>query len=302
MPQTEALLSAVIADPDNDVLRLRFADYLASTGQDPTRVELIRVQIALELLREQDRSWPEMVRQERELLETHQSAWERPLRHSLRPSIRTPGSWLRSHLFGTGGTWGFRRGFVEQVLNSAAGFLQDEVQLFNQTPIREVLLTNSSRHIEELLQIPQLDGLRGLHLVGDVDFDEDLQFLVGSAQQQGLKVREVQVPRIDADVSGLFSLLNSSEWSDDPRMNDFRIWRAADEAQRGRLRELARTPRITHRLNEPLPTTEIELLDLSAWVWFGPLLKEEKVWAIAKTFHDLEDENGFCRHALICKA
>lgn len=301
MSPTEALLQAVIADPDNDSPRLQLADHWARTGEDPTRADLIRTQIALELLREQDRSWPETIRRERELLESHQSSWERPLRNAIRPSIRSPGSWLRSHLFGTGGTWGFRRGFVEQVLNSAAGFLQDEIQLFDLTPIREVLLTNASRHIEDLIQLPRLDGLRGLHLVSDADFDEDMQFLIDSAQQQGLTVREVQVPRIDGDLIGLLSLLSSSDRLDDPRLDEFRIWRAASTEQRERLRDLSQTPRFTHRLNEPLPTTEIELLNQSAYVWFGSQLKEQKVWAIAKTFHDLEDDDGFCRHALLCK-
>jgi uncharacterized protein (TIGR02996 family) len=301
MSSIEALLQAVIADPDNDTPRLRLADHWAKTGEDLARADLVRIQITLELLREQDRSWPEAIRRERELLESHQSTWERPLRNTLRPSIRTPGSWLRSHLFGTGGTWGFRRGFVEQVLNSAAGFLQDEIHLFDRTPVRDVLLTNASRHVEELIRLPRLDGLRGLYLVSDADFDEDMQFLIDSARRQGLTVREVQVPRIDGDLLGLLSLLSSPESFDDPQLDDFRIWRAASTEQRDRLRDLSQTPRFTHRLNEPVPTTEIELLQQSTWVWFGPRLKEEKVWAIAKTFHDLEDAGGFCRHALLCK-
>jgi hypothetical protein len=163
-----------------------------------------------------------------------------------------------------------------------------------------VLLTNASNHVEDLVNEPRLDQLRSLHLVSDADFDEEMQFLIHSAEQLGLTVREVKIPRIDADMNGLFSLLASKEPQEE-RLDDFRIWRASSEDQKKRLRDLANTPRFTHRLNEPLPTTELELLHASAWVWLGSALQDERVWAIAKTFHDLEDENGFCTHALLCK-
>ena len=302
MPQTPALLQAVLNDPDNDALRLHLADYWAQTPSgEASRVELIRAQIALEFVANEDRAWLELIRRERELLQANQATWERPLRNAIRPSIRNPGQWLRSQLFGTGGTWGFRRGFIEQVLASASGFLQEDIQLFELTPLREVLLTNASTMIPELVNEPRLDRLKSLHLVSDAEFDEDMALLMDSARHQGLEVLEVRIPRVDTDLTGLFALLSHSPKDDDPQLFEYRIWKLASEERRQRLRLLANKPRFVQRLNEPLATTEVELLQMSAWVWFGEGVRKSQLWAMVKTFHDLEDDEGLCRHAVLGK-
>jgi uncharacterized protein (TIGR02996 family) len=46
MTERDALLAAVCENPDNDTLRLVFADWLEENG-DPERAEFIRVQVEL---------------------------------------------------------------------------------------------------------------------------------------------------------------------------------------------------------------------------------------------------------------
>jgi uncharacterized protein (TIGR02996 family) len=58
MSERDALLAAILADPDEDTPRLAFADYLEENG-DPHRAEFIRVQVELARLREAERDLPE---------------------------------------------------------------------------------------------------------------------------------------------------------------------------------------------------------------------------------------------------
>jgi uncharacterized protein (TIGR02996 family) len=97
-----ALLTAIIANPDEDTPRLMFADWLQENGQ-PERAEFIRVQIEITPLPDRhtrplhDRA-PDNARitRFRELFAAHQEEWLRPL------GVKIPRAT-------------FRRGFVEEL-------------------------------------------------------------------------------------------------------------------------------------------------------------------------------------------
>ena len=70
MTTADALLAAVIATPDDDLVRLVYADFVAENG-DQDRGELIRVQCALARLPESDCDAAEFRHRERVLLARH---------------------------------------------------------------------------------------------------------------------------------------------------------------------------------------------------------------------------------------
>jgi uncharacterized protein (TIGR02996 family) len=97
-----ALLTAIIANPDEDTPRLVFADWLQENGQ-PERAEFIRVQIELTRLPDRERQTPHyraLLIRFRELIALHRDGWVKPLGVPPTRAI-------------------FRRGFVEEIrLNS----------------------------------------------------------------------------------------------------------------------------------------------------------------------------------------
>ena len=92
-----ALLAAVIATPDDDLVRLVYADWLEENG-DPDRAELIRVQCELAKLPDWDGRCIPLKHRERVLLARHGRRW-----HAELPPVE-------------GVSWGaYHRGFVRSV-------------------------------------------------------------------------------------------------------------------------------------------------------------------------------------------
>ena len=82
MASEQSFLEAISADPDDDAVRLIFADWLEEQG-DPARNargEFIRVQLELEHLPDDDPRRPDLLREEQELRSRHERAWLGPLR------------------------------------------------------------------------------------------------------------------------------------------------------------------------------------------------------------------------------
>ena len=96
MSDADALLSAIIAHPDEDTPRLAYADWLDEHGQ-PERAEFIRFQIERAALDPQSERHRVCADREAELLTRHRRAWEREFREAV-----------------PGGVFGYRRGFVAQ--------------------------------------------------------------------------------------------------------------------------------------------------------------------------------------------
>jgi uncharacterized protein (TIGR02996 family) len=123
--EERALLAAIIANPDEDTPRLVYADWLQERDR-PERAEFIRLSIELANLRygtpgAETRYW--QLRAARDPLITRfHKQWEQEF------AARFPA---------TRNLWfGFRRGFVEDVMCSVKYFLDNAEQLFEEAPIR----------------------------------------------------------------------------------------------------------------------------------------------------------------------
>jgi uncharacterized protein (TIGR02996 family) len=130
MSPDNPFLKALLAEPDDDTLRLAMADWLDENDQ-PARAEFVRVQI--ELVRgveDRERLRYLEVRQ-RDLLIAHDVEWVKPLADVLKCK---PGEW---------GGWVFRRGFVEYFRLSAGQLLTSGARLAELTPFRDLNLEGS---------------------------------------------------------------------------------------------------------------------------------------------------------------
>lgn len=303
MPPAEPdLLRAVLADPQADQPRRAYADFLAQSSRpaDQARAEFIHLQLDLARQAGDSPTWALRFGRERELLDRWRAAWERPLRDQFRPSFASPGRWLKSHLFGSGGLWGFRRGFVEHVLAPAPTFQSEDAAVLDRAPIRRVVLAHATEYVGPLTADSRLDDLTSLHLVGDMELDEDLSRLAEAARAAGLTVLEFRLPRLWPDAADLFDVLRVPVGQDDGRdPNDFPAWSLASPDARRRLATLARSPRVILLAEDP--AHEGELLALNEWVYLGDALSEAGAWAVAKGHQDLEDEDGRCRRLVLLR-
>ncbi|MBV9126214.1 MAG: TIGR02996 domain-containing protein [Planctomycetes bacterium] len=105
MTDDDAFLGAILENPDDDILRLIYADWLEEYGQ-PERAELIRVQIALATQQEDSPGHLPLEARERDLLANHQDIWL----GTLRPLLTR---------------WTFRRGLLDTVAVPISTYLQN---------------------------------------------------------------------------------------------------------------------------------------------------------------------------------
>jgi uncharacterized protein (TIGR02996 family) len=146
MTSRRALLQAVLDAPDDDLPRLVFADWLDENGESD-RADFIRAQIEFsrtpedsprfEQLRQQATTWPRTIRQ---------AGWLKEV----------PG-WARHRAE-------FRRGFVEHVVCTAASFARRGARLFDNAPVRSVVLTAFSKQVGLVAQASHTSRLRALTL------------------------------------------------------------------------------------------------------------------------------------------
>jgi uncharacterized protein (TIGR02996 family) len=144
MPDRDKLTKEIVAHPDDDDLRLAYADAL---GNDP-RAELIRTQIAMAREWRQHGKTPHYYKlfgREQGLLERHGREWGR-------------------HLADLAQHWRFRRGFVEQVTMEVGVFLQRANELYAQAPIRHLNLKGAKDVAAALFASPLLSRIRSLGL------------------------------------------------------------------------------------------------------------------------------------------
>ena len=153
MTSPDALLAAVLAEPDDDLPRLMYADYLDELGNasDTARAEFIRVQCALNAQPAEVDALPLRIR-EKLLQHQHGRAWLAPLQARGMP-LFTP----RSH-------GQFRRGFVEIVWMPAGWFVDKAAKLFRHCPVRELRITHTTTDdhlamcaVPDLLRLHRLD-------------------------------------------------------------------------------------------------------------------------------------------------
>jgi uncharacterized protein (TIGR02996 family) len=176
MTSYETLLQAIIAAPDDDALRLAYADWLAAQG-DVDRAAFIRVQCTLAHLAADDGQYAELRQRERELLGQYGYRWAEEFGEQI-------------------GEWVYRRGFIECVtlcLETSAEeirsvlrrapirYLRDETQLCDLTGVVDVLpdlahlmglefwylYAVDDRLMGRVLSAPELANLRTLILHHD---------------------------------------------------------------------------------------------------------------------------------------
>ena len=128
MSDGDALLAAILAEPDEDTPRLAYADWLDEYGGEAehVRAEFIRTQIALSCIPPREDRPVGLVSCEKRLLTTHRNAWLAPLQEEGEP------------LRGGDAHGEFRRGFVEVVWMPASWFILRALSgYFRALPVRD---------------------------------------------------------------------------------------------------------------------------------------------------------------------
>ncbi|MBN9119483.1 MAG: TIGR02996 domain-containing protein [Planctomycetes bacterium] len=126
MSEEDALLRSIIDRPEDDVVRLVFADWLDEHG-DADRAEFIRGQCRLAAMQEWDDGFAELHARCGFLLRTHRDKWMPPV-----AKIRegAPDWMLRQYEF--------RRGFLDRLTMQPDHFADRWERLFELTPVRRV--------------------------------------------------------------------------------------------------------------------------------------------------------------------
>src|SRR5262245_43795788 len=141
MADAQGFLDAILADSDDDAVRLVFSDWLEEHGES-ARAEFIRVQIELTRGVSEAARRESLRRRERELLLAHEREWVGPLHAVVRRAT-------------------FARGFVERVTVHGHR-LKEAAALFSSAPIRHLILLDmqdltAAASLPELRRITTLD-------------------------------------------------------------------------------------------------------------------------------------------------
>jgi len=162
MTTDDSFLQAIRAEPDDDAVRLIYADWLQEQD-DPARVErgeFIRVQCELARLSPGDSRRVALEVREEALLSRNWQEWVGPLRDLVGES-----SWQPWKAFGRQASKRFWRGFVEDLTLPTPLFLARAAELFRLTPLRWLGLTGAGSHAAALAGCPYLAELQALHFV-----------------------------------------------------------------------------------------------------------------------------------------
>jgi uncharacterized protein (TIGR02996 family) len=207
MHDEEGLLRAIRDKPDDDGLRLVYADWLEEHGE-AERAEFLRVQIGLANAVGDGACDPALLDRQNELLESHQNRWLEPLRPILtkpRPLAKRRWGLLagrRLALLPWYAEQGvvFRRGFVEHLHLPAADFLALADALFRAAPVLVSLAVSieSPADAASLFASPHLHRLRGLSLYDEVLGEDAVRRLVACCHLGRLRTLWLCSPLLDA--------------------------------------------------------------------------------------------------------
>lgn len=164
------LYARIVADPDDDTLRLAYADAVAT--DQPDYAELIRLQVE-DTARRLAGTAPDPVRRRRA------NELERALGRDIVPGGVS--AWAHENVQ-------IRRGFAETVAVPAGLFLRAASDLVAATPLRMVFLTGGAQErMAELAALPELGRLRGLSFWGNPIGDAGLRVLLSSPYLTSLR-------------------------------------------------------------------------------------------------------------------
>jgi uncharacterized protein (TIGR02996 family) len=168
----DALLAAILAQPDDDVARLVYADWLQENGQEP-RAQFIRAQV-----------WASQAEPFSKEARKQAAVAKRILEASSR------GEWTR-HLQQRMVGWEFRRGFVEHVRVNVATFAHDAEELFRREPIRSLQMIRFASNattvpLEPFFETPQLERITRLEMSGRQFSPVEMEMLSACPYLDGL--------------------------------------------------------------------------------------------------------------------
>jgi uncharacterized protein (TIGR02996 family) len=167
----EAFLQAVVDDPEDDGIRLIFADWLEEQGNP--RGAFIRAQVEAAGLPPGDPGRLERERGAHDLLARHAREWIGPVAN-LAEQVR------------------FQRGFIEKATLRTSAFLEGIDTLFRSAPIRYLKLRQaSSGSINSLTRLPELARLRGLDLRGNYLNDDALTRMLRCPHLRNLRTLDL---------------------------------------------------------------------------------------------------------------
>lgn len=290
MSEEATFLAAIAAAPDDDAVRLVYADWLDEQG-DTDRAEFIRLQFEAERHEEWTPARMDIGERVNALLERNRDRWLRDV-----PSWALDPEWPPD-------AEKFRRGFLDQVSVTAADFLASSAELLAAVPVRaveirairdggvalaahsdlgrlkkaEIGFAETPVNLPAFLASPYLSGLAGLGLdhygprhsgashwetLPMVD-DEGAKAIAGCARLARLKMLRVAVGTIGPD--GIGALAES------PHLNsleelDIRANPVGDEG----LIRLARSPLLPRMTELDLLATDVGDRGLQALLAAGP--------------------------------
>ena len=173
----QAFLNAIIDNPDDDLPRLVFADYLEETG-DAERAEFIRIQCELTGGVTEANRKIALEEREKELLSRHLEAWRVPIR----------------------GHQKFQRGFVESLWASADNLLQAPAEIVAGSTLRTLRITNADKWIDDLAAYCGFSHIEHLDLTNNnLAGDYRLQAILGNPHLARLRGLNLHNNRIWAD-------------------------------------------------------------------------------------------------------
>ena len=190
MSDHDALLGGVLANPDADLPRLVYADFLEETGTpgNVARAEFVRVQVELASAGPDEARRLELRIRDRLLLNEHVKAWLAPLR-AKGEALQNPG---------THGL--FRRGLVETVWMPATVFTWKAAKLFARAPVTELRVTRTTlAELEDLLREPTATHLTALDLCDRRLGDAAVRAVVGSPLLANLQTLRLRACGLTAD-------------------------------------------------------------------------------------------------------
>src|SRR5262245_3874429 len=138
MSEREGFLQAIREAPDDDGVRLIYADWLGERGE-VERAELIRVQCELERLPPGDPCRPGLEDRADDLLGEHEMDW----------------LGAADGLHG----WEWRRGFIEKVSVNSTSSLEPARPQFERHPVRVAGFCTPSWDLDEMVESPFLERL-----------------------------------------------------------------------------------------------------------------------------------------------
>ncbi|VTU02371.1 Repeat-companion domain TIGR02996 OS=Singulisphaera acidiphila (strain ATCC BAA-1392 / DSM 18658 / VKM B-2454 / MOB10) GN=Sinac_4455 PE=4 SV=1 [Gemmataceae bacterium] len=145
-PGYEPFLRAICADPEDDTVRLAYADWLDENG-DPDRAEFIRLQVAVPL---RPKGPDDSSAREAILWRGNVSRWNQEV-----PTVK-----------GIDWTWEYRRGFLFQI-SAVAGkwLLEHRALLFASAPIHSLVINDAGQGtLEKVFVVPEIGQLSQLSL------------------------------------------------------------------------------------------------------------------------------------------